>query len=435
MNATEHRRQSSILFISEQFSGLDSFLLGQAATGMPAVYLLLTALVKEGFQIYWMLMGRDPLERHSFDLMDGKIHVICCQPIGANIFHAISTSKLVHLKLPQIAIGFAGLLKALQVLRKVRPNIVYGSTPMAALVSGVLAKLYHLPRISRLYGSLLYFYKLQGRWEWLYYHYPAEIAVFKWPGDALILTNDGTRSDLLAKRFGSSPEKVLFLLNGVDKKIPDNLENIRANVRNRLGIDHRTVTLVTLSRLDTWKRVDRAIRAIAKLRAQRLDCQLLVVGDGPEHANLEGLARSCGAGDHIRFLGALPHKEMWEVLSVADIFLSLYDYSNLCNPLLEAMVAGRCIVSLTDGSLEGIITSGHNGILIKPEALEEELTTHLATLIHDEHARRFLGDAAKRTAERMFRTWEERISQEVEIIKTLCGGGNVAKDRQMVSQS
>jgi glycosyltransferase involved in cell wall biosynthesis len=433
-NRTDTRKQSNILFISEQFTGLDSFLLGRAATGMPAVYLLLTALVKEEFQIYWMLMGRDPLGRHSFDLMDGKIHVICCQPIGAKIFDAISTSKLVHLKLPQIALGLAGLLKALQILRKVRPNLVYGSTPMAALVSGVLAKLYHLPRISRLYGSLLYFYKLQGRWEWLYYHYPAEIAVFKWPGDALILTNDGTRSNQLAKRFRSDPEKMFFLLNGVDK-IPDNLEDIRASVRERLGIYQRTVTLVTVSRLDTWKRVDRAIRAIARLRVQRLDCQLLVVGDGHLRANLESLARSCGAGDHIRFLGALPHKDVWEILSAADIFLSLYDYSNLCNPLLEAMVAGRCIVSLADGSLEGIITSGHNGILIKPERIEEELTTHLTALMHDEHTRRSLGDSAKRTAERMFRTWEERISQEVGIIKTLCGGGSVAKNRQMVSRS
>ena len=420
-----------ILFISDRFSGLESFLAGQKPTGMPAVYLLLTALIEQGYEVYWILMGQDSLHRRTFDLLGGRIHVICCKPVGASGFDRINRSKLRHLKLGQAAYGGACLCRALGLLRHTRVDLVYGAGVMGALVGGVVASLHRLPRISRLYGSLLYFMKHQGRPEWLHYDYPAEVLVFKRPGDAIILTNDGTRCDRLAERFGTDPTKVYFWLNGVDKGLTCDADVNRTQVRQRLGLGEHTVMLLTLSRLSDWKRVDRAIRAMAALRAQHLDCRLIVIGEGPDRDKYEALAKSIGAADVVVFMGALPHREATETLRASDIFLSLYDYSNLGNPVIEAMVSGSCVVSIADGSLDGIVTDGVDGILVAKETLETELPIRLAALIQNPGLRQQLGTAAAQTAARTFLTWRQRIAAEIDIIGTLCAGARLDSTRPM----
>ena len=52
--------------------------------------------------------------------------------------------------------------------------------------------------------------------------------------------------------------------------------------------------MLTASRLATWKRVDRAIRALPKVRVVGAERDALVVGDGEERARLEALARELG---------------------------------------------------------------------------------------------------------------------------------------------
>jgi glycosyltransferase involved in cell wall biosynthesis len=389
---------------------------------MPAVYRLMLALVEQGCQIHWMMMGRDKRGRSTYDLLDGKIRVTCCQPPGAAWFDKMAGSKLRHLKFPQAAYMWSCLRRTLRLLRHTKVDLVYGAGPWGVTVAGIAAYMRRLPRVSRLYGSLLYFDRLRGRMEWLNSQYPWEVAVFKWPGDALIMTNDGTRCDLLAERFGTDPRKAFFLLNGVDKKVPGDTDAVRAAVRRRLGVPERSVMLATVSRLAPWKRVDRAIRAAAALQAQQLPCRLFIVGDGPSRPDWEALSHSSGAASLVTFLGELPHQEALEVLRSTDVFLSLYDFSNLGNPLIEAMVAGRCIVSLADGSLDGIITDGHDGILLEPETLESELPAQLAALIRDSELRQRLGASARRRAATTFWTWDERIAAETHIINTLCTG-------------
>ena len=394
---------------------------------MPPVYLLLDALMKEGFRIHWMILDETGLRQKSVDLFDGKLSITFCRPPAESLYNWIKDTKLRHLKLLQFLYLCVCVWKVLRLLRHTRVDLVYGASPPGVLVAAIVAYLRHLPRITRLHGSLLYFRKLQRRPEWLDRWYPAENIVFRWPGDAMILTNDGTYCDRLAKRFGTDPEKVFFLINGVDKTVPADAQAARGALRQRLGLDDATVMFATVSRLTGWKRVDRASRAMAALRTEGLDCRLFVVGDGSSRTSLEELARSTGAAESVTFMGALPHREATVFIRAADVFLSLYDYSNLANPVIEAMVAGQCIVSIADGSLNGIIIDGESGILVPQETLETQLPKRLASLIHDPQMRRRLGAGAAQAAQSTFQTWEQRIAAEMDIIKTLAAGKRLDK--------
>ena len=77
---------------------------------------------------------------------------------------------------------------------------------------------------------------------------------------------------------------------------PDEVERVRA----RHGITARAVFLF-VGRLYRDKRLDVAIDAVAGLRAQGHDCQLVIVGDGPEEETL----RRHGAGGQVVFVPPL----------------------------------------------------------------------------------------------------------------------------------
>lgn len=389
---------------------------------MPPVYLLLHALVEKGYRVHWILIGRDGSRRKAFSLLDGRLEVMCVQSVGPVWLGKLGQTKLRHLKTSQFLHILTGAWKALLFLRHTRVNVIYGMTPTGALIGTIASWFYRIPRVSRLHGSLLYFHYLTRRSPWLYYHFPAEVAVFKWPGAALILTNDGTRSDQLARRFRTDPERVYFLLNGVDKSGCRDRCAVRKATRKRLGVGTGTTMLATVSRLSDWKRVDRAIRGVAAIRKQGLDCRLFIVGDGPDRRRLEDLSAESEVMEQVCFVGSVPHHDARDILSSTDVFLSLYDYSNLGNPIIEAMIAGRCIISIDDGSLEDIIVHDRNGVLLRPDNVEAELQAQLTRLIGNPALRRSLGKAARQYAMDRFWTWQHRISAELAIIDALSSG-------------
>jgi len=164
--------------------------------------------------------------------------------------------------------------------------------------------------------------------------------------------------------------------------------------------------------------VDRAIRALPEVVRAFPNTILLVVGDGRERQRLERLAMSLGISEHIRFEGAVPHKDVSKYLAAADVFLSLYDLSNVGNPLLEAMMAGKCIVTLNNGDTGRFIRNGENGILLEYEDLPK-LPEVIKDLLANEDLRNRLGTNARKFAEEHFWSWQERTEAEIAEVNRL----------------
>lgn len=117
--------------------------------------------------------------------------------------------------------------------------------------------------------------------------------------------------------------------------------------------------LVTVCRLVPWKGVDRLIRY-----ASRNNRSLLVIGDGPERANLEALARSNGAST--MFLGERPSVEIPTLIASARVFALASDYEGLPHVVLEAMAAAVPVVATDAGGTGEIVTTGESGLLVPP---------------------------------------------------------------------
>ncbi len=113
--------------------------------------------------------------------------------------------------------------------------------------------------------------------------------------------------------------------------------------------------------------------------AAKRKLRLLIVGNGPEKAQLENLAQSLN-GDVI-FEGEVPHHQVAELLSKSDLFVLNSYYEGLPHALVEARGAGVLSIGRAGTGSAEVINDNQDGFLIRPDRpLEETLDLALEVL-------------------------------------------------------
>lgn len=118
--------------------------------------------------------------------------------------------------------------------------------------------------------------------------------------------------------------------------------------------------LVTVCRLVNWKGVDGIISILPNLP----DCDLLIIGDGPEYQNLVAQTAELNLTHRIHFTGNLSHASVMAALKTADLFVLNSVYEGLPHVLLEALAAGLPIVATNIGGTPEVVINGQNGCLV-----------------------------------------------------------------------
>jgi glycosyltransferase involved in cell wall biosynthesis len=245
-----------------------------------------------------------------------------------------------------------------------------------------------------------------------------QFLAFMVPVDGYVITNDGTRGDKVAAAMGVPPGRVHFWLNGIKKEWSE-LNPPLAEIRREIGVASSSRIVLTVSRLESWKRVDRIIAAFPQVLARVPDARLVVVGEGTQKDPLAAMAESLGILDHVDFVGAVPHESIWRYMYAADVFVSVNELTNLVSPVLEAMTCSKCVVSLADGSLEHIIESGKTGWLLPLDRADFDLARVIVDLLERQELARRMGHEAREYALSHFWSWDERLNAECCLLESL----------------
>lgn len=379
--------------------------------GMPSIYLGHKQFVDAGHRVVFAYAGA---RNRTYDV-DGVSMVEFTVPFPVVPPRHIWWHRL-SLKLYYFAFIVTAARVALRCTRDFKPDVIYGQFLQAAPVAWFLGRRFGVPNITRMYGTFLYPW-LQPFWKRLLRY--EDVLAFKIPCRYMIMTNDGTRGDECAAFLGMPPGRLRFWRNGVDKWRFDEPVDTDA-VRAAAGVPPGDIMLLALCRLEKWKGVDRLIAAMPEVLRRHPRATAVIVGDGEERDALERQAHDIGVADRVRFLGAIHHDQTPPLLLATDIFVSLYKLSNVGNPLLEALCAGACIVTVNNGATGKLIGHGETGTLIDESRLET-LPDVLSSLAMDPEARARFGAAARRYADQHLKTWPERCAMEVRLIEDLVG--------------
>jgi glycosyltransferase involved in cell wall biosynthesis len=216
---------------------------------------------------------------------------------------------------------------------------------------------------------------------------------------AIIAVSDEVRDDLVALRV-APPEKIAVIPYGFDlsgRFRPDDAE--RARRRAALDIPTDAFVIGWAGRLTAIKRPEDLVRTAAEVRLAGTDAVLVVVGDGPERAGVEALARELGISAHCRFVGY--QRDMGHWYGMFDAFLLTSENEGTPVAAIEAL-ASECPVVATDaGGTATVVRHGVSGF-IAPVGDTSALAADLHMLASQPGLARSLGAAGARDVAERF---------------------------------
>lgn len=173
----------------------------------------------------------------------------------------------------------------------------------------------------------------------------------------IVTLSEFTKRRLVAA--GASEDRITIVPNGVD------MARIAA-----VPASAESSVVVYVGRLLTHKQVHLLIHAMPLLRELRSDATLLVIGDGPERANLERLAGALGVNEAVRFAGQLPSAdEIYAHVKASRVMVLPSKREGFGTVVLEAWACGvpvvvcaepeNAAVELFDSMVKGRVVASH----------------------------------------------------------------------------
>lgn len=280
-----------------------------------------------------------------------KIHLLLFNKydLAVNIPDKYKTKLIIHSfdfipngRLSLLFMFIKIIIKGIKVVRSEKIDRILGFGTLAGL-GAIIGKLTLIKDFRRLYGTFLINDIKLSKLK-LFLKNPLEYICFSFNGKALLITNDGTKGDLVFKKIGNKNMPFYFPLNGVDPNIAENL------IKPKIDLPLEFMSYV--ARLDDWKRQHLLIEALGILKGKNVKFpKTFIIGAifQKEYFNLlQSKIQSNNLESEIVIIDGCPINEVHYILKHSLITFSLYHTSNLGNVFLEAMKLGTPTVAIND---------------------------------------------------------------------------------------
>ena len=197
-----------------------------------------------------------------------------------------------------------------------------------------------------------------------------------------------------------SATKVVAIPNAVDVDafVPPTEERRKA-YRSKLDIPGGTFALLCPRRLVQKNGVWYAVLSMRLLLEKNPNALLIIAGDGPERSSLEAAAKEDRAKDRIRFVGSIPHDDVYEYYAAADVIVipsipsaGVEEATSLS--MLEGMACAKPVIVTSVGGLKETVKDRITGLVVQP-ANPEAIAEAALMLAADPNLRMKLGSAAR----------------------------------------
>ncbi len=256
------------------------------------------------------------------------------------------------------------VLKLRRLIRELRPHIVHTHTAKAGAVGRMAAILAGSARppviVHTFHGHVLRGYFDETRTA-------AFLRVERWLAratDALVAVSPQVRDDLA--ELGVAPrERFEIVRLGLDLDSRSAAPpGAREEERARLRIDPEAFVVAWVGRMTGIKRVDDLLAAFARVAAQDGSAELVLAGDGPLRQQLERDAVSLGIAHRTHFLGM--QQEVGRLYAACDVVALSSANEGTPVSLVEALAAGRPVVSTDVGGVPDVVRHDQTGLLVPP---------------------------------------------------------------------
>ncbi|MDP8954103.1 MAG: glycosyltransferase family 4 protein [Actinomycetota bacterium] len=204
-----------------------------------------------------------------------------------------------------------------------------------------------------------------------------------------ILTVSQSSLDDIVTEHGVAPERLRVVPVGVDATCWRPLP-ARPRVPGRL--------MSTASADVSMKGLAYLLEALAKVRTERPDAELVVVGAPGPNSPLTGLIGRLGLDGAVRFVAGVSDEALVELYAEAEVAVVPSIYEGFSLPAVEAMACGVPLVTTTGGALPEVVGTDGEAAVLVPPADAGALAGAVLGLLGDGGRRAALGLAGRQRA-------------------------------------
>lgn len=158
------------------------------------------------------------------------------------------------------------------------------------------------------------------------------------------------------KLFGKDPESiVLYNVNDENEILEKAEEQVNIN-REMSG-----PLIEVIGRLSEEKGVDRLIRVCSRLKKNRYNFQLWVLGEGKERGNLEKIIEENNLSEYVKLLGFISNP--YPYIKLADILVCPSRYEGLSTVVTEGLILGKAVVTTQCSGMKELLGDSEYGII------------------------------------------------------------------------
>jgi glycosyltransferase involved in cell wall biosynthesis len=194
--------------------------------------------------------------------------------------------------------------------------------------------------------------------------------------------------------------------------------------RRRQGFAPEDTIFVCVAQFRPQKNHRLLLEAFAKGAAAHPRVHLLLVGWGSQETQLRKQVEALGLRRRVHFMGL--RTDIPEVLAASDVFVLSSDWEG--NPLavMEAMSAGKPVISTSVGGVPELIKNGSSGLLV-PQANSEAFARAVNRLATNPQMRKAMGTVAAKCATERFSV--ETMTEAYEELYEAMLAGNLSFTR------
>jgi glycosyltransferase involved in cell wall biosynthesis len=275
-----------------------------------------------------------------------------------------------------------------QLVRDRRIDIVHAHEYKTDLLAYLLARAEGITPLATVHGWS------GDSWREQRIYYPIDLKLlFRFP--RVVAVSKAVRTRLLDA--GVRSNRIDVILNGIDEGVFRRDPVRSAAARARFGLGSGDFAIGGVGRLETLKRFDLLIDAVAALRTRYPRIRLLLAGEGSARADLEARSAACGLSGTCTFVGQCA--DVVEFHHALDLFVQSSATEASPNVILEAMALETPIVATDVGGTTELMRPGTDGIAVA-ELSSDAIAAAIEEVLRDVPAARTRSVEARQRVER-----------------------------------
>jgi glycosyltransferase involved in cell wall biosynthesis len=275
-------------------------------------------------------------------------------------------------------------------IRRYRPQLVHTHLAKAGAVGRLAARLARVPAVVHTYHGHVFHGYFSKRKSAVLVRIERALARAT---DRIVVLGEAQEREILNYGVGR-PDQMRRIPLGLELEPFLNAAQHASELRRELGVGADVPLVGIVARLVPIKAHHLFLTAAREVARALPDAQFLIVGDGELRADLELQARELGfrvvchdgntsgeppaSGPTVRFLGF--RDDLPRIYADLDVAVLCSLNEGLPVTIIEALAAGRPVVSTSVGSVADLVVPGHTGELVpssRPEALAEAIRAQL----------------------------------------------------------